>query len=172
MSGDGSDRAPRRLMNWSCRRLGRSDLTSMKTLLRVFGEAFGEPGTYQGAVPSDAYLTALLMEDEFIVIVAVEDREIVGGLAAYELKKFEQERSEIYVYDLAVLASHRRKGIATALIHELKSVARRCGAWVIFIQADKGDIPAIKLYESLGRREDVHNFDIVVDEIETPEEGT
>jgi aminoglycoside 3-N-acetyltransferase I len=31
---------------------------------------------------------------------------------------------------------------------------------VIFVQADIGDDPAIKLYESLGTREDVHHFDI------------
>lgn len=33
--------------------------------------------------------------------------EAVGGLAAYELKKFEQARSEIHLYDLAVaVATH------------------------------------------------------------------
>lgn len=49
--------------------------------------------------------------------------DVVGGLVAYELAKFEQERSEVYIYDLAVLASHRRQGVATALIAELKSLA-------------------------------------------------
>ena len=34
--------------------------------------------------------------------------EAVGGLAAYELDKFEQDRREIYIYDLAVVESHRR----------------------------------------------------------------
>jgi aminoglycoside 3-N-acetyltransferase I len=42
--------------------------------------------------------------------VALQDGEVVGGIAAYELIKFEQERSEIYIYDLAVAATHRRKG--------------------------------------------------------------
>jgi hypothetical protein len=32
----------------------------MKALLAVFGEAFGDPETYGGAVPSDAYLEQLL----------------------------------------------------------------------------------------------------------------
>ena len=41
---------------------------------------------------------------------------MVGALAAYELLKFEAERSEIYIYDLAVLEEFRRRGIATALI--------------------------------------------------------
>jgi aminoglycoside 3-N-acetyltransferase I len=58
----------------------------------------------------------------------LQEGTVVGGLAAYELKKFEQERSEIYIYDLAVREEHRRQGIATALIGELKAIARRRGA--------------------------------------------
>jgi len=30
---------------------------------------------------------------------------------AYELKKFGQQRSEVYIYDLAVSDRHRRKGL-------------------------------------------------------------
>ena len=54
----------------------------------------------------------------------------------------------------------RRKGVATRLIEELRSVARERGAWVVFVQADLGDDPAIELYESLGSRESVYHFDI------------
>ena len=42
-------------------------------------------------------------------------------------------------------------------------MAARRRAYVIFVQADPGDMPAIRLYESLGVREDVHHFDIPVD---------
>jgi len=86
--------------------------------------------------------------------------EVVAGLAAYELRKFEQERSEIYIYDLAVAAAHRRKGIATALIRELQGIATERGAYVIFVQADVIDSAAIALYSKLGVREDVLHFDI------------
>jgi aminoglycoside 3-N-acetyltransferase I len=78
------------------------------------------------------------------------------------LQKFEQERSEVYIYDLAVAAPHRRRGIATALINELKGVARVRGADIIFVQADLEDEPAIALYTKLGVREDVLHFDISV----------
>jgi aminoglycoside 3-N-acetyltransferase I len=81
-------------------------------------------------------------------------------LAAYELPKFEQERSEIYIYDLAVAAAHRCQGIATSLIRELQEIAAERGAYVIFVQADLIDAPAIALYSKLGVREDVLHFDI------------
>ena len=58
--------------------------------------------------------------------------------------------------------AHRRKGIATALISELGKIAAERGAYVIFVQADLGDEPAIALYTKLGTREDVLHFDIAV----------
>jgi aminoglycoside 3-N-acetyltransferase I len=150
------------MTNFSCRQLLPHDLATMHALLAVFGEAFGEPETYQGAVPSDAYLTGLLARPHFIAVAALAGDEVVGGLAAYELQKFERARSEIYIYDLAVREGHRRKGVATALIRTLQRIAKDRGAYVIFVQADPGDDPAIRLYESLGTREDVHHFDIPV----------
>jgi aminoglycoside 3-N-acetyltransferase I len=92
----------------------------------------------------------------------MKGKEVVGGLAAYELDKFEQDRREIYLYDLAVLEGHRRKGIATGMIGALRKIAAERNAYVIFVQADLGDRPAIALYESLGTKETAHHFEIDV----------
>jgi aminoglycoside 3-N-acetyltransferase I len=88
--------------------------------------------------------------------------EVVGGLAAYELDKFEQDRREIYIYDLAVIERHRRRGVATGLIGELRKIASERNVYVIFVQADTEDGPAIALYESLGTKETAYHFDIDV----------
>ena len=149
-------------MGYTYKMLTGTDVPLLKHLLRVFGEAFEEPDTYQSAVPSEGYLQALLGKPHFIALVVLDGDTVVGGLVAYELQKFEQERKELYIYDLAVSAEHRRKGIATNLIRELQRVANEGGAYVIFVQADLEDTPAIRLYESLGVREDVHHFDIPV----------
>jgi aminoglycoside 3-N-acetyltransferase I len=87
----------------------------------------------------------------------------VAGLVAYELRKFEQERAEIYIYDLAVAAAHRREGVATALIRELQKIAAERGAYVIMVQADTIDQEAIALYSRLGAGEEVLHFDIPVE---------
>ena len=151
-------------MDFACVQLTATDIGLLKDLLRVFGEAFEDVETYQGAVPADDYLQSLLALPHFIVVVAVSGGEAIGGLAAYEMQKFERDRREIYIYDLAVATEHRRKGVATALIGELKSIARKRRAYVIFVQADRGDVPAIALYEGLGTREDVHHFDFIVND--------
>ncbi|CAN1210677.1 AAC(3)-I family aminoglycoside 3-N-acetyltransferase [Tumidithrix helvetica PCC 7403] len=146
----------------SIRQLSANDLTLMEGMLATFGEAFDEVDTYNSSRPSNAYLKRLLNSDNFIALAALKNGSVVGGIAAYELQKFEQERSEIYIYDLAVAAAHRREGIATALIQELKKIAVARAAYVIFVQADIGDDPAIALYTKLGTREEVLHFDIAV----------
>jgi aminoglycoside 3-N-acetyltransferase I len=140
--------------------LGPDDVALMRALLDVFGDAFDDVETYCSAQPDADYLQRLLAGEDFIALVALDGDTVVGGLAAYELHKFERRRSEIYIYDLAVAASHRRRGIATSLIGELRRIATLRGAYVIFVQADLGDDPAIELYSKLGVREDVLHFDI------------
>ena len=48
------------------------------------------------------------------------------------------------------------------MIESLKRVDKERGAYVIFVQADYGDEPAIALYTKLDRREDALHFDIAV----------
>lgn len=144
------------------RQLGPDELASMRGMLAMFGDAFEDPDHYHHAQPDDAYLARLLGRETFIALAAIAEGEVVGGIAAYVLDKFEQARSEVYIYDLAVADAHRRRGIATALIMELRRAAAGLGAYVIFVQADYGDDPAIALYEGLGTREDVMHFDIAV----------
>jgi aminoglycoside 3-N-acetyltransferase I len=149
--------------NVAIRRLAQGDVPYLRSLNALFGEAFAERDTYVAQPPSDAYLETLLAKEHVAVLVALAGDEVVGGLVAYEFDKFERARREVYIYDLAVLEGCRRQGIATALIEHLKDIAAQRGAWVIFVQADHGDEPAIGLYTKLGIREDVLHFDIAID---------
>lgn len=149
-------------MNYDLKQLGPNDLELMNGLLARFAEDFEEPETYNDQRPDATYTQELLASNTFIALVAHQQRNVIAGLAAYELKKFEQRRSEIYIYDLAVAPQFRRRGIATALIEELQTIAAARGAWVIFVQADIPDEPAVKLYSKLGTREKVLHFDIPV----------
>lgn len=147
---------------FSVTRLGPDDVATMHELLTVFGEAFGDVETYGARRPSDAYLRDLLASSGFVALAACRDGQVIGGLAAYELRKFEQARSEFYLYDLAVAEAHRRQGLARELIARLQGIAAERGAYVVFVQADVGDDAAIALYDSLGLREEVLHFDIAV----------
>lgn len=143
------------------RDLLRGEVPRLRQMLRLFGEVFEDLPTYTGAPPDDGYLERLLSRDDFVAIEAREGERTVGALTGYVLHKFEQARAELYIYDLAVDAAFRRRGIATAMIERVRQVARERGIHVIFVQADHGDDPAIALYTKLGMREDVLHFDIV-----------
>lgn len=145
-------------------RLSANDVAAARALNVLFAHAFDDDESYLSRPPSGDYLAHVLAKPDVIALVAREGEEIVGGLVAYELPKLEQGRSEIYIYDLAVAEAHRRKGVATALINALRAIARDSGAWVVYVQADYGDEPAIALYTKLGSREDVMHFDIDVAE--------
>lgn len=142
------------------RALGGEDVASMRAMLGMFGEAFVEPRTYTSAQPDDAYLKRLLSGSTFVAVAALDGSDVIGGIAAYVLPKFEQARAELYLYDLAVSEAYRRSGVATAMIEELKKLAVARGIYVIYVQADHGDDAAIALYTKLGVRQDVLHFDI------------
>jgi aminoglycoside 3-N-acetyltransferase I len=131
-------------------------------LLTMFGKAFENAHEWSVARPDAAYLAKLLAKPDVIVLAALKNEQIVGGLVAYELPKIERPRSEIYIYDLAVDETHRRKGIATSLIEALHPIARDCGAWCIFVQAESIDADPIALYSKLGKSMQVMHFDIAV----------
>ena len=141
--------------------LDAGDLASMRAMLSMFGRAFDEVATYTARQPDDAYLERLLSSATFVAMAARSAGEVIGGIAAYALPKFEQARSELYIYDLAVDEGHRRQGVATAMIRELQKLAAERGIDAIFVQADPGDEPAIALYTKLGVRESVLHFDLV-----------
>ncbi|MCZ8238269.1 MAG: GNAT family N-acetyltransferase [Leptospiraceae bacterium] len=150
--------------------LSKEDVNQLQELNRLFAEAFDDDENYQNFPPSDSYLNNLLSKENFLCLVALDKLEnqthreiLVGGLVAYVLEKFEQERKEIYIYDLAVDEKYRRKGIARGLIIALQKKAKELGAYVIYVQADYGDDPAIQLYNSMGSKEEVLHFDIEVE---------
>lgn len=148
--------------SFSYRKLGTGDVDLMRRLNEVFAVAFEDPHKHLSMKPTDKYLKELLAKRHFIVLVAMHNKNVVGGLVAYVLDKYEQECSEIYIYDLAVDESFRRQGIARQLIYELKSYASDYSASVIYVQAYKEDEPAINLYRSLGTEEEPFHFDIPV----------
>lgn len=142
-------------------RLGAADIAQLRRLNALFARAFDDPRSY-AVPPDDAWCRAVLGRDHVIVLAATRGAEVLGGLVAYELPKLERARSELYLYDLAVEAAHRRQGVATRLIERLRAIAHARGAWVVFVQADHGDDPAVALYTKLGTREDVMHFDLPV----------
>ena len=80
----------------STRVLGATDTVTLRSMLKLFGEAFEDQQRYCNEQPDDGYLKRLLSSEQFIAIAALDGPVVVGGLAGYVLAKFEQARSEFY----------------------------------------------------------------------------
>lgn len=151
-------------MDLKLRRLAADDIELMRLLNALFADSFDDAESYSEQPPSDDYVQSFLAAGQHIVLVATHGEQVVGGLVAYHLIKFERTRSEVYVYDLAVARDHQRRGIGKALMTEIRKIAKDLGAYVVFVQADDGD-DAVEFYRTLGPSEDTatHNFDFEVD---------
>nr|WP_279639129.1 GNAT family N-acetyltransferase [Sphingomicrobium sediminis] len=140
--------------------MGEGDVSVGSSINALYAAAFEDDEHYLSAPPSGDYLRTCLSDPLFLAFVAEDEGKVVGALTGYELRKFEREASELYIYDLAVDEDYRREGVASALIEAVRSHGREIGATVVFVQADKDDAPPMALYAKFGKRGDHHHFDI------------
>ena len=56
----------------------------------------------------------------------------------------------VNVHDVAVLASHRGRGIAEAMLAEVERLARERGACKLTLEVLSGNAPAMRLYQRVG----------------------
>jgi aminoglycoside 3-N-acetyltransferase I len=147
-------------MNYTLERLSENNISAMRSVNLLFSDVFNDKESYDSKLPSDEYLNIFLTNPNNIVVVAMNDQKIIGGIVAYVLEKFEMERREVFIYDLAVMSTYQRQGIGKALINHVRDIAKEVGAYVVFVQADEND-EAISFYESLNPSVNIRtrNFD-------------
>lgn len=135
-------------------RLKSKDVSQLIDLNKLFADVFEDYENYLGNQPSSEYLRNFLSNRDNVVIVAENKGDVIGGLVAYVLNKFEQSRKELYIYDLAVAKDVQRHGVGKNLVNKLLENAKELDAYVVFVQADEGD-EAVHFYESLSPSENI-----------------
>jgi len=134
-------------------RLAISDRPLARRLFTLIRDVFEE-----GSAPSDPdheplgdeYIDRLLARPDFWALAAFCGDEIVGGLTAHTLPMTRDESSEIFIFDVAVQASHQRRGVGRALFRELEAQAAAAGVSVLFVPADDEDVHAKDFYRAVG----------------------
>jgi aminoglycoside 3-N-acetyltransferase I len=102
--------------------------------------------TYDGSGDPEA----LLADRRTLMLVAFDGERPVGFVLAHELPRRHGERAKLFVYEVDVAESDRRRGIASALLARLAELARERGIRTGFVLAEPGNGPANALYRSAG----------------------
>jgi len=128
-------------------RLRATDLAVARRTFVMMGEAFDEPARQP---LSHAYLSKLLCREEVWLYAALVEHQPVGGLSAHELPMTRAETAEVLLYDIAVRADWRRRGIGSALVRRLLADAAATGTVDMWVPADGDDADAFEFYRRIG----------------------
>lgn len=93
---------------------------------------------------------ALAARPQAFSILAFDGAQPVGLVNCIEGFSTFKCRPLVNVHDVAVLASHRGRGIAEQMLALAESIARERGAVKMTLEVLSGNAPAVKLYRRIG----------------------
>ena len=95
-----------------------------------------------------------LGRDDHYLFVAYDEVGVPGGFITGVLMVHPDKGREMFLYELAVAESHRRRGYATALIRALEDAARLADCYGMFVLTDLDNDAALAAYASAGAGDD------------------
>jgi aminoglycoside 3-N-acetyltransferase I len=95
-------------------------------------------------------VSSFLSRAENVLIVALDDTHPVGYLVAYLLDRIDRDQRMMLFYEIEVTQSHRRRGIGTRLVHELKSICGVEDVMKMWVPTGRSNVAATRLYERTG----------------------
>lgn len=143
-------------MSYTIKKLESIDVALAKQLIQAWHEI---DGTINGKVPTEKYIIESLAKPHYHVFVAIHENQVVGGQTAYELQLFDEEKTEMFLYELGVVESHRQQGVAMQLISALKAFCLQRGIDTLFVGTEMENLKARNLYlKTKGAFEEVAWF--------------
>jgi aminoglycoside 6'-N-acetyltransferase I len=87
------------------------------------------------------------------LVVAIEDGQVVGFVSAVHYVHPDKPRPELWINEVGVAETHRRRGLATQLLRSLFDVARDLGCTEAWVLTDRDNTAAMRLYAATGNAE-------------------
>lgn len=119
----------------------------IKELITVFSLAFESCYGIK-----DEYLISMLKNTSCIILGALVEGHIVGGLVAFEMTPIHGTK-ELYIYDIAVHPLSQKQGVGKKLMEAIKEEARARDAGTIFVEAESEDEGAVAFYRAIDGEE-------------------
>ena len=122
--------------------LGRGDASKVMAAADLFDH------------PPKADATArFLSEPGHHLLVAYEDARPIGFVSGVET--FHPDKgTEMFLYEIGVTESHRRRGVGRALTERLATIARAVGCYGMWVATDDANVAALSMYEAFGATRD------------------
>ena len=98
-------------------------------------------------------LESFLQDDANCFVVACEGNRPVGFAFGYVLPRIDALEPMIYLHEIAVAAAYRRQGVGRELVQVFESLGRTCHGRKLFMLTDANNLPARRLFASIGARE-------------------
>jgi ribosomal protein S18 acetylase RimI-like enzyme len=114
-------------------------------LARALNRLFDEGMTWD-----EKHGRAFLANPDALLIVARWEGTPCGFLTAYRLPRFDALDSEVNLYEIGTHEDYRQRGVAAAMIAELKRWAAEVGAVNIWVLTEIDNEPAQRLYAATG----------------------
>ena len=119
-----------------------------------------EPGEHDvlGTIAQDVFDSPLdprathefLRDPRHHVVVAIDTGVVVGFASAVHYVHPDKPSPELWINEVGVAPTHRRRGIGKAILHKLLDHARDLGCAEAWVLTDRANEAAMRLYESSG----------------------
>ena len=116
-----------------------------RVLARVAPDVFDNP-------LDERLRTEFLQDPRHHIAVAIEEGVVVGFASAVHYIHPDKP-AELWVNEVGVAPTHRRRGVAKGLLALLFGVGRREGCGAAWVLTERSNAPAVRLYESCGGTE-------------------
>jgi ribosomal protein S18 acetylase RimI-like enzyme len=99
--------------------------------------------------PRPAWARKFLDSDDHHILIAYVDDEPAGFVTGVETTH-PDKGTEMFLYELGVIESHRGKGIGRALVEELGRLAVRRGCYGMWVATEPDNEAALQTYRASG----------------------
>lgn len=124
-----------------------SELAALAQVFDRYRVHYGQPSDH---ARSRDWLERCLVTGRLHVFVAEEDTDIVGFATTIDVPASLSLGHFWHLRDVFVVPTHRRLGIARALLASIHTAAVEAGALRVVLQTEADNRPAIRLYEESG----------------------
>lgn len=127
-----------------------SDARAVVDLLDAYARDPAGGGEPLSAYAREHLVAELAARPQAFSILAFDGDQAVGLVNCIEGFSTFQCKPLVNVHDVAVLASHRGRGVAAQMLHAAEAVAVQRGAVKMTLEVLSGNAPALALYRRLG----------------------